>query len=174
MERPTPESVTQATTIGEADAILQMRPVTVREEDSLQRVAELAVQNTGCRTIAVVGADDRLIGVIPVGTLVNDIFLKIVPEEILGEIDDVDAVLEYAAHIGARTAREIMGEPVSVRLEDTVRDAFSRLHATDLIGLPIVDGERRVVGYVDQLELLLVWVRATGRQAMLEPNGDGS
>jgi CBS-domain-containing membrane protein len=174
MERPTPESVTQATTIGEADAILEMRPVIVREDDSLQRVAELAVQNTGCRAIAVVDADDRLVGVIPVGTLVKDIFLKIVPEEVLGEIDDIDAVLEYAAHLRARTAREIMREPASVHPGDTVRDAFARLHATDLIGLPIVDDERRVVGYVDQLELLLVWVRASGRQGLLEPKAGGS
>ena len=174
MERPTPESVTQATSIADADTILQMRPVVVRAGDSLQSVAEAAVENTGCRVIAVVDAEERLIGVIPVGRLVNDIFLKIVPEEFLGEIEDVEAVLEYAGHIGARTAGEIMNEPVSVELADTVRDAFTRLQATDLTGIPIVDAERRVVGYVDQLELLLVWVRATGRQGLLEPNGDGS
>ena len=173
MERPTPESVTQATSIAEADTILQMRPVVVRSGDSLQTVAEAAVENTGCRVIAVVDADERLIGVIPVGRLVKDIFLKIVPEEFLGEIEDVEAVLEYAGHIGARTAGEIMGEPVSVQLDDTVRDAFARLQATELGGIPIVDAADHVVGYVDQLELLLVWVRATGRQRLLEPNGDG-
>jgi CBS-domain-containing membrane protein len=60
-----------------------------------------------------------------------------------------------------------------VRRDETVRDAFERMHAAKLNGLPIVDEERRVVGYVDQLELLLVWVRATGRHALLEPKTEG-
>ena len=169
-QRPTPESITQATPIAEADTILQMRPVIVPGEMSLQRVAEAAVENTACRVIAVVDGDEHLIGVIPVQRLVNDIFLKIVPEEALGEIDDMEAALEYARHIGARVASEIMSEPMSVTLDDTVRDAFAKLQASDLNGLPIIDAEGRVVGYIDQLELLLVWVRATGRQALLEPS----
>jgi CBS-domain-containing membrane protein len=62
-----------------------------------------------------------------------------------------------------------MAEPASVRLDDTVRDAFRRMHAAKLNGLPITDAENRVVGYVDQLELLLVWVRASGRETLLRP-----
>jgi CBS-domain-containing membrane protein len=56
-----------------------------------------------------------------------------------------------------------------VRADETVRDAFGRMHESRLNGLPIVDAEARVVGYVDQLELLIVWVRATGREGLLEP-----
>ena len=55
------------------------------------------------------------IGLIPVRVLVNDIFLKIVPEEFLGEIQDVEAALRYAGHIRARTAGDIMLTPVSVQ-----------------------------------------------------------
>jgi hypothetical protein len=54
-----------------------------------------------------------------------------------------------------------------------VRIAFERMHEHKLNGLPIVDGDRRVVGYLDQLELLLVWVRATGRGSLLEPHDHG-
>jgi CBS domain-containing protein len=170
MERQTPESITQQTSIAEADRILRMEPVVVRAADSLQAVAERAVENTGCRVIAVVGdEDERLIGVIPVRVLLNDIFLKIVPEEFLGEIADLEAVMKYAEHLGARTAGQIMSQRVSVGLSDTVRDAFERMHAARLNGLPICDGEGNVVGYVDQLELLLVWVRATGRGGLLAP-----
>ena len=172
--RLTPEAITQTTLISEADTILQMRPVVVHRDDSLQQVAEAAVGNTACRVIAVTDAEDRLVGVIPVHRLVNDIFLKIVPEEALGEIEDMEAALEYARHVGARVAGEVMSEPVSVRLDNTVRDAFSKLHSSALNGLPIIDAETRVVGYIDQLELLLVWVRATGRQALLEPPAEES
>jgi CBS-domain-containing membrane protein len=173
MDRQTPESITQQTRIAEADQLLSIEPIVVRKEDSLQEAAERAVENAGCRVIAVVDDDDRLSGLLPVRVLVNDIFLKIVPEEFLGEIEDVEAVLKYAGHIGARLCGQVMAEPLSVRLEDTVRDAFRRMHAAKLNGLPITDAENRVVGYVDQLELLLVWVRASGRETLLKPQANG-
>lgn len=172
MTERTPESITQATPIAEADTILRMEPVVVHADDSLRTVAERAVDNTGCRVIAVTDDGKRLIGVIPVRVLVNDIFLKIVPEEFLGEILDLEGALKYAEHIGARTAGDIMLTPVSVRRDESVRDAFERMHAAKLNGLPITDEGGRVVGYVDQFELLLVWVRASGRHGLLEPKSE--
>jgi CBS domain-containing protein len=105
-----------------------------------------------------------------VRVLVNDIFLKIVPEEFLGEILDIEAALKYAEHIGARIASDIQLPPVSVTPGDTLGDAFRRMHDAKLNGLPIIDERGQVVGYVDQLEMLLVWVRTTGRQGLLEPH----
>ena len=166
---PTPESITQQTTIADADRILRMEAVVVESGASLRRTAELAVENPGCRVIAVADDDRRLVGVLPVRALVNNVFLKIVPEEFLGEITDIDAARKYAEHIGARTAGDIMREPVSVHPDETVRTAFERMHVSHLNGLPITDRDERVLGYVDQLELLIVWVRASGRAALLEP-----
>ena len=163
----TPESVTQTTPIREADRLLSVEPVIVHPEDDLQHVAESAAAHPGARIVSVVDHDGRLVGVIPVRALVNDIFLKIVPEEFLGEITGYDQVLTYAKHVAARTARDIMLRPVAVRADETVRDAFERMHRSKLNGLPIVDEERRVIGYVDQLELLLVWVRAAGLGPLL-------
>jgi CBS domain-containing protein len=173
-QHPTPESITQRTTIADADRILRMEPVVVEAGASLRETAERAVQNTGCRVISVVDPDRRLVGVVPVRALVNDIFLKIVPEEFLGEITDLDAALKYAGRIGARTAGDVMLDPVSVHLDETVRTAFERMHVSRLNGLPITDRQERVVGYVDQLELLIVWVHATGRGPLLEPLDEGA
>ena len=173
MPEPTAESITQATPIAEADRFLRMEPVIVHADDSLRSVAEQAVANTGCRVISVVDDAGRLVGAVPVRVLVNDIFLKIVPEEFLGEILDLEGALKYAEHLGVRTARDIMLPPISVRRDETVRDAFERMHHAKLNGLPITDREGRVVGYVDQLELLLVWVRASGRHGLLEPRTEG-
>ncbi|MDQ3149084.1 MAG: CBS domain-containing protein, partial [Chloroflexota bacterium] len=86
-----------------------------------------------------------------------------------GEIMDLEAAMKYAKHVAARTAGDIMQEPVSVHPDETVRAAFERMHVSHLNGLPITDRNETVVGYVDQLELLIVWVRATGREALLEP-----
>ena len=164
----TPESITQQTTIADCDRILRMEPVVVEASASLREVAELAVNSTGCRVIAVTD-NDRLVGVLPVRVLVNDIFLKIVPEEFLGEIIDLEGALKYAGHVGARTAGDVMLDPVSVHPDELVRTAFERMHVSHLNGLPITDRDERVVGYLDQLELLIVWVRASGRRALLEP-----
>ena len=170
----TPESITQHTAIRDADRLLSIAAVVVAPDDDLQRVAEAAAGQPAARVVAV--ADDRgpLQGVIPVRVLVNEIFMKIVPEEFLGDITDLDDVLKYAKHVGARTARDIMLPPVSVGLDETVRTAFERMHRSRLNGLPIVDDQSRVVGYVDQLELLLVWVRASGLGTMLEPRREGA
>lgn len=169
-DRATPEAITQGTSIADADRLLSIGPVVVDEQASLRAIAEQAVENTGCRVIAVVDRERRLTGVIPVRVLVNDIFLKILPELFLGEILDLDAALKYAAHVGARTASDVALPPVSVRPDEAVRDAFGRMHESKLNGLPIVDDGRHVIGYVDQLELLIVWIRATGRQGLLEPH----
>jgi CBS domain-containing protein len=170
-DQPTPESITLLTTIAECDRILRMEPVVVRADASLREVAERAVDNTGCRVLAVVDEDERLAGVLPVRVLVNDVFLKILPEEFLGEITDLEAALKYAEHLRARTAGDVMVKPVSVHPDETVRVAFERMHEHKLNGLPMTDREERVIGYIDQLELLIVWVRATGRSALLEPRG---
>lgn len=169
----TPEAITQTTPIAVADRILEMLPVVVPVTASLREVAEQAVQNTGCRVIAVVDDARRLVGVLPVRALVNDVFLKIVPEEFLGEITDLEGAMKYASHIGARTAADVMAPPVSVHPDESVRDAFERMHVHHLNGLPVTDPDEVVIGYVDQLELLMVWVRASGRASLLEPRSDG-
>jgi CBS domain-containing protein len=170
MSARSPEDVTQSTPIREVDALLSgSDPIVVHRGDSLHRLAEIAVERPICRVLAVIDDDRRLIGLVPVRLLVNDIFLKIVPEEFLGIITDVDDVMEYAQHIRARTAGDIMLPPVSISREQTVRDAFEVMHGAKLNGLPVVDYEGRVVGYVDQLELLLVWVQASGREPLLRP-----
>ena len=168
--KESPEQITQATPIAEVEGLLRGNDsVIVQAGDSLEHLAELAIDNPSCRVMSVVDEDGLLIGVVPVRLLVNDIFLKIVPEEFLGVITDVDDVLEYAKHIRARQAADIMLRPVSVRPDQTVRDAFEIMHKARLNGLPVVNADARVVGYLDQLELLLAWIDATGRDALLRP-----
>ena len=43
------------------------------------------------------------------------------------------------------------------------------MHHAKLNGLPVLDEAGKVVGYLDQLELLMAWVHATGREPLLEP-----
>jgi CBS-domain-containing membrane protein len=148
-------------------------PILVAAGDSLQRLAELATGNLACRVLSVVDDERRLIGLVSVSELLDDIFLKVVPEEFLGEIEDVPGALRYAEHIRARTAGDIMQPPLAVAADDTFRNAFRRLHQSGLNGLPVTDADGRVVAYLDQLELILAWIGATGRDLLLRPNPDG-
>jgi CBS domain-containing protein len=166
------ESITSQTPIADADRLLTAEAVVVHRHDNLEIIAQRAVDNPICRVLSVVDEEEHLVGLIPIRILVNDIFLKIVPEEFLGEIADLDAALQYASHIAARTASDIMIEPVSVRPTETVRTAFERMHHSRMNGLPICDPDGRVIGYLDMLELLLVWIRSTGRSALLHPPGE--
>ena len=168
------ESITSQTPIADADRLLTAEAVVVHRHDNLEIIAQRAVDNPICRVLSVVDEEEHLVGLIPIRILVNDIFLKIVPEEFLGEIADLDAALQYASHIAARTASDIMIEPVSVRPTETVRTAFERMHHSRMNGLPICDPDGRVIGYLDMLELLLVWIRSTGRSALLHPPGNGT
>lgn len=63
------------------------------------------------------------------------------------------------------TAEQLMEVPVWVRPADTVKDAVDKMLAAHLDGLPIVDGDMRVVGYIDLMELLRLWLGATGLAA---------
>lgn len=162
----TPESVTQTTSIRDADTLLSIETIIVQQHDDLQHVAEVVTRQPGARVISVADTSGRLVGIIPIRVLVDEIFLKIVPEPFLGEIVNYNSALKYANHLSARTAGDIMIEPSFVRMDHTVRDAFAQMHQADLIGLPITDDADHIVGYVDQLELLMVWVRACGVGAL--------
>jgi CBS-domain-containing membrane protein len=144
-------------------------PIVVRAGDPLHQLAERAVANPACRVLSVVDDERRLVGLVRVTELLEDIFLKVVPEESLGDIDDVDDALRYAGHLGARTAADIMQPPVSVHASDTLRTIFHRLRRSDINGLPVIDDTQRVIAYVDQLELVMAWIASTGRKVLLQP-----
>jgi CBS domain-containing protein len=164
-----PESITQATPVGRIARLLRgTDPVTVHPEDSLRSVAEVSVAHPECGVLLVVDDAGVLVGLIPATQLVRDIFARIVPEEVLSHISDVEAALEYASLLGARTAADVMDPPVAVRADDTAREAFRRLRESGLAGLPVTDSRGRVEAYLDELELLLAWVEATGRDRLLE------
>src|SRR3990172_7989664 len=62
----TPEEITQGTPIGEGDRLLRgPDPILVRAPDSLQRLAELAIESPGCRVLSVGGEQGTLLGLVP-------------------------------------------------------------------------------------------------------------
>ena len=155
---PQQDALTKGTRIGDARRITET-PCVVPESADLREAAEAISVHRRVHIVAVVDTDGRLAGIIPLRLLLDELFLEVAPEEFLTDILDRDRMETYGRMVHARTAGELMQPPVYVAAEDTIGDAFGRMHDHDLEGLPIVDAERRPVGYLDRLELLKVWLR---------------
>ncbi len=67
-----------------------------------------------------------------------------------------------------------MSKPVVLRPTSTVGDAFRAMHEHRYSGLPIVDDDRRVIGYIDLLELALRYLEdfPAMAEAVAEPIDD--
>lgn len=152
-------AITKRTLVREALEKVGTEPCTAREDDALPVVAEKLSALHGVNTVAVVDAEGRLVGIIPMRLLLDELFLDVAPEEFLIGMHDMEDVEEFSRISRAQTAGELMDEPVYVTMDDPVREAFVRMHEHKLEGLPIVDEGMKVVGHVQRLELLRLWVR---------------
>lgn len=139
--------------------ILDLEPTIVRPDTPLDEVAQAMLGHCNVHVACVVAEDERLIGLISLRRLADDLFFHIMPEEFLSEVTDLEEVMQYAEKSRMRTAADAMQEPVWVKPEDTVKDAFRRMHENRLSGLPVVDDRYRVVGYINLLELMAACFR---------------
>src|SRR3989304_5359933 len=79
------EAKVKAYTVAQAVARFRHEPALVEEGATLLQVAEAAVRHPYCRTLAVVDGNGRLLGIIPLSSLVDDVFVHIMPEEFLDD-----------------------------------------------------------------------------------------
>jgi CBS domain-containing protein len=143
------------TPVREIERSLDIDPSVVRAGDDLLTVARQAFRTPETRVLAVIDEQARLVGVLPVVRVVDEIVAHAAPELLIAEISDLEGVERFGREVGARVALDLASPPVALRLDDTVGDAFLLLHEHHYTGLPVVDDDRRVVGYVDLLELAL-------------------
>ncbi|HXG42484.1 MAG TPA: CBS domain-containing protein [Dehalococcoidia bacterium] len=135
-------------------------PCLVRPDDDVMALVEGAVRHPEVETLAVVDDEGRLLGIIPLRLLLDELFLSVVPEEFLLTMRDIDDIEEFARISRAKRARDLMQPPVSVRADDTVGRAFALLHEGGLLGIPVVDEAGRVTSYLDSLQLIALWLGA--------------
>lgn len=147
-------AVRRDTPIGEVTCLLNLQPAIVQPETPLHDVARIMLLHPNTHLACVVDEHERLIGVLDLHTLADDLFLRIMPEHFLTEITDLDEMMRYAQRTVARTARDAMHKAVWVKRTETVRIAFKRMHENKLPGLPVVDENYRVTGYCNLLALI--------------------
>jgi CBS domain-containing protein len=167
--RPEADVLTKMTRISEARSLAGDEPCVVSHDMDLTEVARQMWQRRAVRTAAVVDAEGRLAGIIPLGLLLDELFFHVVPEEFISKALERERMEELGRMVRAERAGELMQPPVCVALGDTVKDAFRRMHDHKLEGLPIVDEEMRPVGYLDRFQLLEVWIREHPAQSSESP-----
>ncbi len=146
--------VRRDTSVRAVAEILNLQPTLVQKDTPLDEVARAMLAQPNTHVACVVADDGRLVGLVGLRALADDLFFHIMPEEFLSEITDLETVIQYAERTRMRTAADAMRAPVWVKQDETVKDAFKRMHEHRLSGLPVVDDTYRVVGYINLLELM--------------------
>lgn len=164
-------AVRRDTPVEEVAAILNLEPTTVPADLPLDQVALAMLKQPHVGVACVVSEDGRLVGLLSLQDLADDLFFHILPEEFLSEVTDLEQVMAFADRSRVRTASDAMKEPVWVRRGETVKEAFKRMHEHYLTGLPIVDDQYHVVGYVNLLELLVSCLECREGSAPERPEG---
>jgi CBS domain-containing protein len=144
------------TAVSEVLKVMDLEATIVKEDTPLNEVAIAMMEHPSSHIVNVVNADGRLTGLINLNDLANDIFFHIMPEEFLSEVVSLEDVLKYADKARIRNAQDAMQSPVWVKMTDMVKDAFNRMHDNRVSGLPVVDDQYHVIGYINLLELLAV------------------
>ena len=142
--------------IEDVDVIMELEPTIVGTEATLNGVAREMLTHPSVHVACVVAEDGRLVGLISLRTLADNLFFHILPEEFIAETTDIEKTMSFADKTRILTAEDAMIPPVWVKCGDTVKDAFKRIHDNDLPGLPVVNDTYQVVGYINLLELLAI------------------
>ena len=152
-------SVLRDTPVELVDSIMDLEPTIVPGETLLDDVAHSMLAHPRVHVASVVAGDGRLIGLLELSGLADDLFFHILPEEFLSETTDLETLMAYAKKTRALTAKDAMIPPVWVKPGETVREAFKRMHENKLPGLPLVDERYQVIGYINLLELLSLCIQ---------------
>ena len=138
--------------------LLEIEPLVLTEETDVLVALRRAAERPATRLIAVVDGSGRLVGVVPILRLAQAAVARVAPEAMLSSLDDLEEIATFSHTVEARTLREAMLEPNAVTPTATIDEAFRKMHARHQSGLYIVDGDGRPTGYLDLLELALVYV----------------
>lgn len=152
-------AITRNTAVSEVDAILRLNPCIVREDQSLIEAAKAMAEHPRSNVACVVNEQQRLVGIIPLKTLADDLFLAVSPDEFLREARSVEAAARIARMAQSNHAKDVMLSPVWVKRDEQVKDAFRKMHQNNLTSIPIVDEKRQVTGVISLLELIALFSR---------------
>jgi CBS domain-containing protein len=153
------DRLTKETTVSQALDDAGSEPLIVREDTALRDVAAELARHPAVRVVCVVDAQGTLRGLLRAGSVCDDLFFHVAPEEFISDILEPGKLEEYRRYARGRVASDLMEEAASVVSEDTLGTAFKRLHERGLDGLPVIDAKGRPISFLDRLRLIVVWLQ---------------
>lgn len=136
--------------------LLDLHPTIVKMNTPLIEVMTSLLGNPGVPAACVVNNEDRLMGVIPIKSLADVIMIPVMPEVYITNPDEYDKALQYAQITDQHMAAGIMKNPIFIVEEETLANVFQKMHNNNLSGLPVVDKNYHITGFITLLGLMAV------------------
>jgi CBS domain-containing protein len=153
-------SLARHTPVSACQQRLAIEMLLVGADDDLLVVMRQSAARPETRVIGVIDDEGKLAGVLPVLRLAEAVVSRVAPEALLADISDIGDVARFGHAVESRVVRDVMVEPGVVRPEATLDEAFRLMHQRHLSGLYVIDTGGRPTGYLDLLELVLLYVDA--------------
>lgn len=142
--------------VSEILPLLNLNPTIVRMNTPLLEVMTLLLANPGVPAACVVNNEDRLMGVIPIKSLADVMMIPVMPEAYINDPEEYDKALQYAQITNQHIAAGVMKDPVFMLEEDTLADVFQKMRDHNLSGVPVVDKNYHISGFITLLGLMAV------------------
>ena len=159
--------VTRTTLIRDVISPLRADLASVKPDDNLTKVVEAVISAPTQRVLPVVDEDEKLMGMIRLSTICGEVLDHLAPELLMADIDTLADVFEFAQLEAARTADQLMEPGVSINQDARLVDALRLLHdpVVNLTSLPVLDDDGRLLGVIDLVQLLGMWMAGVGNSS---------
>lgn len=153
-----PPSGARHTPVSACEGLLRIEPLVLHVDTDVLVATHRAAAQPATRLIGAVDDTGRLVGVLPILRLAQAVVARVAPEAIMSGLTDLADIASFGHTVEARTVGEAMLEPSAVTSTATIDEAFRKMHSSHQSGLYVVDEDGRPTGYLDMLELALVYV----------------
>jgi CBS domain-containing protein len=142
--------------VSEILPLLNLHPTIVKMNTPLTEVMTELLANPGVPAACVVNNEDRLMGVIPIKSLADVMMIPVMPEAYINDADEYEKALQYAQITDEHIAAGVMKDPIFMQEEENLEQVYQRMREHNLSGVPVVDNNYHVIGFITLLGLMAV------------------
>ena len=144
------------TLVSEIVSLLDLKPTIVQMNTPLIEVLAHLRSNPGMPAACVVNTENRLMGVIPIKSLAGVMMIPVMPEAYVNDPNEYEKALQYAQITDQHIAAGVMSDPIFVQEDETLEQVYYRMRKHNLSGVPVVDKNYHVTGFITLLGLMAV------------------
>jgi CBS-domain-containing membrane protein len=122
-------------------------PVTIQADASIASILEAAVSKKHCNNVYVVDSNNTLMGMVKPKDILKELFPITSLASGIKKLNDIPV-------FNAAKAKDIMTPALSVKESTSLSQIVSILLKEDILELPVVNDENKVIGQVDASEII--------------------